>query len=125
MLQQKFFIIMIAICLLFSFSSCGNNDIPNDNIINNTNINKQIIDNSLQGSWVLRDNNTFNFTNGKIIINDGEMILTGIYEINTENDEITGKISTRSGTVSIHLPYKYEENKLTLYNNRGDAMVKH
>ena len=80
---------------------------------------------ALQGTWNLPDDGgSFTFNAGALTISGQGNMLSGTYEIQTSKKEIKGKLSTSDNSVTIHLPYTYEDGTLHVYNNRNVEMKK-
>ena len=81
------------------------------------------IDAALQGSWTV-GGGTFDFNSGAVVITNQGQVMTGTYEIDTENSSIKGSFTATNGVVNITMPYKYADGTLNVYNNAGEALEK-
>lgn len=82
------------------------------------------IEAALQGKWKLGSENTFTFNNGSITVEGGGNKLEGTYTVNTASSSIEASLNTTDGSVSIKLPYAYNNGTLTLKNNNGQQLIK-
>ncbi|MCR5161513.1 MAG: hypothetical protein K6C06_07060, partial [Lachnospiraceae bacterium] len=83
------------------------------------------IDAALQGSWTLMEVNQFVFTDDTVVIKkNGEVVLTGTYSVNTDEEEIKCGFVSSNGTVGVGLPYTTEDGVLAIYNDGGEALIK-
>lgn len=83
-------------------------------------VDAESVEAALQGAWNI-NGGTFTFNAGSLAISSDGQVLTGTYEINTADRQIEAILSAADGSVKIKLPFAYEDDRLTLYNNRGDA----
>ena len=98
----------------------SDSDSKNDTV---TDVSSETIQGALQGTWSM-PNGSFAFDNGDIICLSAGQILNGTYDINTAESVIDADFTATNGTVTIHLPYKYENGELTVFNNAGEALTK-
>ena len=84
------------------------------------------IEELLQGTWTLGGTNRFIFDGGDLTVESNGQVLSGTYEVNQETACIDGHFDTNDGkTVTIHLPYKFDEDgRLVLMNNGNQELVK-
>lgn len=83
------------------------------------------IEAALQGSWTLMEVNQFVFSDGTVDIKkNGEVVLTGTYSVNTNEEEIKAGFTASNGNVSVGLPYTTDGGVLTLFNDGGEALIK-
>lgn len=82
------------------------------------------INTMLQGSWKLGDSAEWTFDQGSLTCNANGTVLTGTYEVDTDNSAIVGHISASDGTVKVNLPYTFDAGVLTIFNNEDEALVK-
>jgi hypothetical protein len=89
----------------------------------------ETIDSLLQGEWIIYDNqggqNAFAFHAGDFTVyQSGIQLMNGTYEVKAEEQSITASLKATDGTVSITLPYTYENGELQIFNNAGEALIK-
>ena len=83
------------------------------------------IDSLLQGAWALEGSaDTMSFEDGKVVISGSGQMLSGSYEVDTEESAVIGHIETSDATLKITIPYSYEDGVLKIFNNRGAEMFK-
>lgn len=84
------------------------------------------IEAALQGTWSLPDGSgSFTFNAGTLAISSQGKILNGTYEIQTSDKEINGEFSTTDDqSVTIQIPYTFEDGTLHVYNNHNVEMEK-
>ena len=91
-------------------------------------ISEEEIDDQLQGEWVLNagSGGVFGFDDGVMTVEANGMTLTGTYEINVEDSTVDGHFQSNEGkTVTIHMPYKIDEDgNLILMNNGNVELIK-
>ena len=93
-----------------------------------TAVSEEEIDEQLQGEWVLNAGNggTFYFDEGELTVESNGATLSGTYDINFEESCIDGHFTSNDGKdVTIHMPYKFDENgNLILLNNANVELIK-
>lgn len=72
----------------------------------------------LQGSWSLGAN-TITFSGNNVSFDDK---LSGTYTVNTETANVEAELIATDGKVTVKMPYEYENGKLKVFNNSGEAM---
>ncbi len=79
---------------------------------------------ALQGKWSLASGGAFEFNNESFICETPQGNLSGSYEVDVEESSIVGKMNASNGTVTINLPFEYENGTLKLFNNKGEEFIK-
>lgn len=83
------------------------------------------IEEQLNGIWIYQtDDNCFEFENGSITISSPGNSISGTYTINMDESSIDAILKASDNDLNIHLPFTYENDVLTVYNNHGEALQK-
>ncbi|MBR3933071.1 MAG: DUF5067 domain-containing protein [Clostridia bacterium] len=72
----------------------------------------------LQGSWSLGET-TITFSGNNVSFDDK---LNGTYTVNTETANVEAELIATDGKVTVKMPYEYEDGKLKVFNNSGEAL---
>ena len=81
---------------------------------------------ALDGTWKHSSGDGFLFNNGEAsLLEQGNPKTTGTYSFDTEKKNLDITLQSSDGqNVSVHLPYTTDNGVLTVFNNKGEALVK-
>lgn len=84
------------------------------------------IDDALQGKWHVSagSGGDFTFSKGDVVLETGGHTVFGVYDINIADRKIDVTMEASDGNSKTSIPFKYENNKLTLYNSAGEELTK-
>ena len=84
------------------------------------------VENLVSGRWVADDGSgEVSFDAGSIVFTAQGQMLSGTYEVETEQSAIIGHLPVSDGqSLKITIPYTYEDGNFVIYNNSGGTFTK-
>lgn len=100
-------------------------DISGSGSSSSSSVSSNDIDDLLYGEWTLDGSDgSFFFDHGDVTLTSGSQILSGTYEISTEESAVKCVFKASDGNVKATIPFTYENGTLKVYNNKNQEMTK-
>ena len=128
--MKKLICLLLAMTTIFMLAACGKEAAPEaeaekkveEPVVEEVKVvDAKTIEEAVQGVWLLNGTNKFTFEGNNF---DIDATLKGTFVVDVENSIIKATAQATDGQVSIKIPYTYENDTLTIFNNQGVALVK-